>query len=43
MGSGGINGVAEINTRVDEGAVEIEDDETGSRRVRHCIRVIDEG
>jgi hypothetical protein len=43
VGEGGINGVTEIDTRVDEGAVEIEDEETGGWRVRHCLRVIDAG
>ena len=31
VGEGGVDGVAEIDSRVDEGAVEVEDDEAGLR------------
>ena len=36
----GVDGVGEINARVDEGAVEIEDEEAG-RRCGHSLSVID--
>jgi len=40
VGEGGVDGVAEIDAGVDEGAVEIEDDEAG-RGEGHASRVID--
>ena len=41
VGEGGVDGVAEIDAGVDEGAVEIEDEEPGPRDKRHLLRVID--
>jgi carbonic anhydrase len=41
MGEGGVDGVAEIDARVDEGAVEIEDDEAGREGERHRLSVND--
>ncbi len=41
VGEGGVDGVAEIDAGVDEGAVEIEDEEAWGGRGRHGLRVID--
>ena len=38
----GIDGVAEINSGVDKGAIEIEDDQTGSRE-SHEMSLMEEG
>jgi hypothetical protein len=40
---GGVDGVAEIGAGVDEGAVEVENEETGRWGEGHCFRVIDSG
>jgi carbonic anhydrase len=41
VGEGGVDGVAEIDAGVDQGAVEVEDEELGSWCKRHSLRVID--
>jgi hypothetical protein len=41
VGEGGVDGVTEVGAGVDEGAVEIEDEEAGRRGEGHCFRVID--
>jgi carbonic anhydrase len=43
VGEGGVDGVAEIGAGVDEGAVEIEDEEARRWGQEHCLRVIDSG
>jgi hypothetical protein len=39
MGESSVDGVAEVNTGIDEGAVEIEDDETRDRRGKHLLTI----
>ena len=41
VGEGGVDGVTEVGAGVDEGAVEIEDEEAGRWGQGHCFRVID--
>ena len=41
VGEGGVDGVAEVDAGVDEGAVEIEDEEAWGWSGGHCLRVID--
>ncbi len=41
MREGGVDGVAEVDAGVDEGAVEVEDDEAGFEWGRHELRVTD--
>jgi carbonic anhydrase len=41
VGEGRVNGVAEVDARVDEGAVEIEDEKSWGGRGGHRLRVID--
>ena len=43
VGEGGVDGVAEVGAGVDEGAVEIEDEEAGGWGEGHRLRVIDPG
>src|SRR5689334_19424939 len=38
VGKGGVDGVAEIDAGVDEGAVEVEDEEAGRWGEGHCLK-----